>query len=109
MMNYKNVRQVGSVFLGVVLVLVLAACSSENVLEGELRTQDFGTPSDDRAYSVAAPRGGVGAVVVGQTGGSLDGAHKGGGDAFIRKYDGGGWYGQSSLARGPLILPPMSL
>jgi hypothetical protein len=73
-----------------VFVLVLAACSSESVpVEGVLRTQDFGTAGIDFARDVAAPPGGVGAVVVGDTNGSLDGANKGSNDAFIRKYDGG--------------------
>jgi hypothetical protein len=89
-MNHKNMKQVGGMFVGMVLVLVLAACSSESVpVEGVLRSQDFGTAGVDSASGVAALPGGAGAVVVGGTNGSLDGANKGSYDAFIRKYDGG--------------------
>ncbi len=78
-------------FVGVVLSLVLAACSSEPVqVEGSLTTQVFGTAGDDYVLDVAAPKGGVGAVVVGTTTGALDGVNKGGFDAFIRKYNSSG-------------------
>ncbi len=75
--------------MGLVVVVVVAACSSEPV-QGTLTPQVFGTAREDYAYDVAAYRGGVGAVVVGQTYGSLDGVNKGSGDAFIRKYNSGG-------------------
>ncbi len=75
-------------WLGLLLLVVLAACSRESV-QGTLTRQDFGTASDDVAWDVAAPKGGVGAVVVGYSRGDLDGVNKGGLDAFIRKYDGG--------------------
>jgi uncharacterized protein YcfL len=57
--------------LFVLLVLLLAACSSEprqpQPSNTTLTTQDFGTASIDFAEGVAAPKGGVGAVVVGTT------------------------------------------
>jgi hypothetical protein len=55
-----------------------------------LTRQVFGTLGNDDAWDVAAPKGGVGAVVVGTTTGALDGVNKGDSDAFIRKYDSSG-------------------
>jgi Beta-propeller repeat len=78
---------------------LLAACSSEPV-QGTLTRQDFGTANQDTALDVAAPKGGVGAVVVGLTNGALDGVNKGGFDAFIRKYDGGVVWAQQFGTRG---------
>jgi Beta-propeller repeat len=76
-------------WLGVLLLVgLLAACSSEGV-QGTLTRQDFGTANNDVANDVAAPKSGVGAVVVGRTYGALDGVNKGDADAFIRRYDGG--------------------
>ncbi len=95
-------HRLGVVLLVVmVMVLLLAACSSEPV-QGSLTRQVFGTASNDVATDVAAPKGGVGAVVVGITNGSLDGVNKGDADAFIRKYNSGGvvWarqFGTSAL------------
>jgi hypothetical protein len=81
--------------LSAIVLIVLAACSSEGVqVEGTITPQDFGTSARDTALDVAAPKGGVGAVVVGATGGALDGANKGEFDAFIRKYDGGVVWGE---------------
>jgi hypothetical protein len=73
--------------VGLVVMFVLAACSTEGI-PGTLTKQDFGTASNDYATDVAAPRGGVGAVVVGETNGALEAPNKGDYDAFIRKYDG---------------------
>jgi Beta-propeller repeat len=78
---------------------LLAACSSESV-QGTLTRQDFGTASNDFAEDVAAPKGGVGAVVVGRTDGALDGVNKGKSDAFIRRYDGGVVWSQQFGTRG---------
>ena len=79
---------------GVLLSFVLAACSNESIPE-TLTRQDFGTAYFDSAHDVAAPKGGVGAVVVGVTGGALNGPNLGSFDAFIRRYDNGvGWASQ---------------
>jgi hypothetical protein len=72
----------------VLISFVLAACSNEPI-QDTLMQQDFGTVAADFANDVAAPKGGVGAFVVGFTGGALDGPNLGANDAFIRKYDGG--------------------
>jgi hypothetical protein len=79
--------------IGMMVSLLLAACSTNGVApQGTLTQQDFGTAAVDRANDVAAPKGGVGAVVVGFTGGALNGPNLGGEDAFIRRYDNGvGW------------------
>ncbi len=76
-------------FVGVVLSLVLVACSSNRApTQGTLTKQAFSTRAITTA--VAAPRGGVGAVVVGYTEGSLAGVNQGGTDAFVRKYNSSG-------------------
>jgi hypothetical protein len=86
--------------IGIVVSLILAACSSNGVEpHGTLTRQDFGTADSDFATNVAAPPGGaspgVGAVVVGYTLGALNGPNLGGYDAFIRRYDDGvGWASQ---------------
>lgn len=85
--------------LSALVLIVLAACSSEPV-EGTLTRQDFSTAESDTAFNVAAPRGVVGAVVVGATTGALDGVNKGSQDAFIRKYDGGVVWAQQFGTRG---------
>ncbi len=85
--------------ISVVVLIVLAACSRESV-QGTLARQDFGTAFDDEAFGVAAPKGGIGAVVVGYTEGALDGVNKGDDDAFIRKYDGGVVWAQQFGTRG---------
>jgi hypothetical protein len=92
-----NVLKIG--WLGIVVSFVLAACNSESV-QGTLTRQDFGTASNDFANDVAAPKGGVGAVVVGRTDGALDGVNKGKSDAFIRRYDGGVVWAQQFGTRG---------
>jgi hypothetical protein len=89
----------------ILIVLLLAACSSEpqqsEPTDPILTPNDFGTANVDFATDVAAPKGGVGAVVVGVTNGSLDGINKGGGDSFIRRYDSGGaLWGQQFGTRG---------
>jgi hypothetical protein len=73
------------------VVTLLAACNTNPVaVQGTLTGQDFGTATVDLASDVAVPQGsGVGAIVVGQTFGSLDGPNKGDYDGIIRKYDGG--------------------
>ena len=48
-------------------------------------TRQFGTSSDEHAWGVAVDGSGN-AVVVGETGGSLEGVSAGGRDAFVRKY-----------------------
>jgi Beta-propeller repeat len=86
--------------MSLVMMVVLAACSSKGVeVQGTLTRQDFGTASSDFATDVAAPKGGaspgVGAVIVGDTAGSLNGPNLGSDDAFIRRYnDGVGWASQ---------------
>ncbi len=85
--------------LSLVVLIVLAACSSEP-MQGTITKQDFGTADIDTAFNVAAPRGGVGAVVVGATTGALDGVNKGSHDAFIRKYDGGVVWAEQFGTRG---------
>jgi hypothetical protein len=87
------------------VTLFLTACGSElqpsRPSDTTLTGQDFGTTSIEFAEGVATPKGGVGAVVVGTTTGSLDGPNKGGGDGFIRRYDGGGaLWGQQFGTRG---------
>jgi hypothetical protein len=77
-------------FIGLVVVTLLAACNTNPAaVQGTLTKQEFGTPTTDQAFDVAALQGGVGAMVVGFTYGSLDGTNKGNSDAFLRKYDGG--------------------
>ena len=85
---------------GFLLSFILAACSNESIPE-TLTRQDFGTADFDTANDVATPKGGVGAVVVGQTNGALNGSNLGGpSDAFIRRYDNGvGWAGQFGTRR----------
>lgn len=52
----------------------------------ELWTRQFGTPSEEIPYDIAADASGV--YVSGVTGGTLPNqTHQGGGDAFVRKYD----------------------
>jgi Beta-propeller repeat len=75
------------ILASLMLLFTLVACSTET-MPATLKPQDFGTASNDYAIDVAAPRGGVGVVVVGETNGSLEGPNKGDYDAFIRKYDG---------------------
>jgi Beta-propeller repeat len=78
------------------LIVLLTACNTNAVeVQGTLTRQDFGTASSDIAYDVATPKGGVGAIVVGYTLGSLNGPNLGDYDAFIRRYDDGvGWASQ---------------
>jgi hypothetical protein len=65
------------------------AAGSKPIISGgdSLKARDFGTALDDNGNGIAA--NGTGVYVVGRTNGSLDGANKGGSDAFLRKYDGG--------------------
>jgi hypothetical protein len=83
-----------SIWIVILIVLLLAACSHESQpsepTDAILTPNDFGTATSDFAEDVASPKGGAGAVVVGVTDGSLDGVNKGAGDAFIRRYDSGG-------------------
>jgi Beta-propeller repeat len=69
------------------LAALLAACAQDPARQETLLSQDFGTPSQEFAYDVAATSTGV--YTVGFTDGSLDGPSKGSTDAFLRKYDGG--------------------
>lgn len=48
-------------------------------------TRQFGTSADDEAFGTTTASGHV--LVVGSTGGALDGAHLGSSDAFVRAYD----------------------
>jgi large repetitive protein len=98
----KTVSGQRSIVAGLILVgFLVAACNqtpdvAPSLLEGgnpiivggdPLKARDFGTASDDYGFDIAANSTGV--YAVGQTYGALDGVHKGSGDAFVRKYDGG--------------------
>jgi Beta-propeller repeat len=86
-------------FIVFAVSVLLAACNSEPI-RGALTKQEFGTTTTDQAFDVAAPTGGVGAMVVGITYGSLDGSNKGNSDAFLRKYDGGAIWAQQFGTQG---------
>jgi hypothetical protein len=94
------VKTVKAGLMSAAVVLLLAACNREPI-QATLTPQDFGSSGADFASDVAAPRGGVGAVVVGGTNGSLESPNQGDYDAFIRNYDGAPvWasqYGTSTL------------
>lgn len=75
--------------IGLVMLILLTACGIGVTPDMQLETQDFGTTSHDYGTATAAIPKGVGAVVVGYTGGSLDGKNKGYEDAFVRSYNGG--------------------
>jgi hypothetical protein len=62
-------------------------------------TRQLGTATDDISYAASADK--LGNIYIsGYTGGSLDGIHAGGGDAFVSKYDASGallWTRQSGF------------
>ena len=72
------------------VLLVLAACSqvTPDPSPTGLEPTTFGTSAYD--YSAKLARHSAGVYAVGTTNGNLHATSKGGGDAFIRKYDTGG-------------------
>lgn len=85
-------RPNSSLSVCLLFLTLLVACNqdltSSEQAPTELAPLVFGTSGSDRATGLAKHSAGV--YVVGSTDGNLHGTHRGGGDAFIRKYSSSG-------------------